>query len=154
MMSRECKRVPSGFTPPKEVWFGYVLDAILCKLCNGTGERPHGPTVTWHSDPKYASETTFCELCEGEGTVVPHIEVPNGFAYQMWETCSEGSPISPTFDTPEELARWLADTGASACGHMTATYDQWLATIKQGCVATMIQDAKHGLRSGVAASTD
>ena len=36
------------------------------------------------------------------------------------------------FRTPEELARWLADTGASAFGEMTATYEQWLATCRSG----------------------
>lgn len=42
------------------------------------------------------------------------------------------SPISPVFRTPEELARWLADTGASAFGTLTSTYDQWLKMIKSG----------------------
>lgn len=46
--------------------------------------------------------------------------------YMMYETCSEGTPISPAFATPEELAHWLADTGASAFGGETATYEGWL----------------------------
>ena len=41
----------------------------------------------------------------------------------IYETCSEGSPISPAFETPEELARWLTD---NSFGSMTATYEQWL----------------------------
>ena len=36
--------------------------------------------------------------------------------YQMYETCTEGTPISPVMETPENLARWLADNGASAFG--------------------------------------
>lgn len=28
---------------------------------------------------------------------------------QMYETCSEGTPISPVMATAEELAHWLAD---------------------------------------------
>jgi len=48
----------------------------------------------------------------------------------MYENTSEGTPISPPFETPEELARWLADNNASAFGGMTATYEQWLATCK------------------------
>ena len=47
--------------------------------------------------------------------------------WMMYESTSEGTPISPAFATPEELARWLADTGASAFGSSTLTYDQWLA---------------------------
>jgi hypothetical protein len=60
--------------------------------------------------------------------------------YQMYETTSEGTPISPVFATPEELARWLADTGASASGSSTATYDQWLETIRRGSAVTMVID--------------
>jgi hypothetical protein len=52
--------------------------------------------------------------------------------YQMYETCSEGTPISPVMASPEKLARWLADHHASAFGSQTATYEQWLATIKRG----------------------
>lgn len=50
----------------------------------------------------------------------------------MYEDVSEGTPISPAFETPEELARWLADSGASAFAGLTATYEQWLATIIRG----------------------
>jgi len=31
----------------------------------------------------------------------------------MWETVSEGSPISPVFATDGELAQWLVDQGHS-----------------------------------------
>jgi len=47
----------------------------------------------------------------------------------MYETCTEGTPISPVMDSLETLARWLADNGASAFGEMTATYEQWLKII-------------------------
>lgn len=62
----------------------------------------------------------------------PVIEVPTGAGYQMWETCTEGSPISPSFATPEELARWLADNGASAFADHTASFDDWLGMIVGG----------------------
>lgn len=52
--------------------------------------------------------------------------------WQMYENTSEGTPISPVFESPEELARWLADTSASAFGNMTASYEQWLTTIRRG----------------------
>ena len=50
----------------------------------------------------------------------------------MYESCSEGTPISPAFENIESLAHWLADNGASSFGSMTATYEQWLATCKAG----------------------
>lgn len=60
--------------------------------------------------------------------------------FMMYEDTSEGTPISPAFSTAEELARWLADTNASAFGSMTATYDQWLATIHRGWACSMVLD--------------
>lgn len=48
----------------------------------------------------------------------------------MYENTSEGTPISPAFATPEDLARWLTDSKASAFGDMTATHEQWLAICK------------------------
>jgi hypothetical protein len=70
----------------------------------------------------------------------------------MYETCTEGTPISPAFATPEELARWLADNGASAFGSDTATYEQWLATCRSGWAPSAISSPATGLISGVAAT--
>lgn len=74
----------------------------------------------------------------------------------MYEDTSEGTPISPAFATPEELARWLADNNASAFGGMTATYEQWLSTAKRGwapsAVMTVGDDGKGTLDSGVASA--
>jgi hypothetical protein len=79
----------------------------------------------------------LCGVCEGEGETFRDdahraayeawepASLPTGEGWQMWETTSEGSPISPVFDTPEALAKWLADTGASSFGSDTASYDQW-----------------------------
>jgi hypothetical protein len=52
--------------------------------------------------------------------------------YQMYECTTEGTPISPAFATPEELARWLTDNEASAFADMTATYEQWLRVCQGG----------------------
>lgn len=40
-------------------------------------------------------------------------EPPAGDGYQVWETVSEGSPISPVFATSEELVTWLTGEGYS-----------------------------------------
>ncbi len=63
--------------------------------------------------------------------------------YMMYETCSEGTPISPAFATPEALARWLTDTGASMFGDMTASYEQWLTIAKgrERSVGLMVDSA-------------
>ena len=66
----------------------------------------------------------------------------------MYETTSEGTPISPVFETPEALARWLADTGASSFGRDTATYDQWLHTARGGWAPSAVV-AAGTIQSGV-----
>lgn len=68
--------------------------------------------------------------------------------YMMYETVSEGTPISPAFETPEELARWLADNGASAGPFSTANYEQWLRVCKGRSVVTVVFD-NGVIKSGV-----
>jgi hypothetical protein len=125
-MGREVRRTDKNFEWPLcETWWGYRLPSIKCLPCRGTGK---------------AQNEEYCPTCEGDGDVCPKVEpkayrldeVPawtedRGYGWQMWETTSEGSPISPVLDTPEELARWLVDNGTSAFGSITATYEDWLA---------------------------
>lgn len=84
-------------------------------------------------------------------------DFPEGTAtlFCMYEDTSEGTPISPAFATPEELARWLADNKASAFADMTATYEQWLKTCKSGrAVSAVMEVGPSGNRmmSGVEAN--
>lgn len=105
---------------------------------------------------------TTCEHCKGEGEFWPSEEAkkqyeeweeeepPKGEGWQMWETTSEGSPISPVFETPEELSQWLTDAKASSFGSETSTYDEWLAMIKgSGWAVSCISSPETGLVSGV-----
>lgn len=73
--------------------------------------------------------------------------------FMMYETTSEGTPISPACETPEALARWLTDNKASANGDMTATYEQWLRVCRDGYACSMVM--KGGvLMSGVEGLSD
>lgn len=91
-----------------------------------------------------------CSVCQGHGNIWPcntakwlyetfeNIEPPTGDGWQMWETTTNGSPISPVFATPEELARWLANNGTSAMGSQTADYDTWLRMIQREWAPSMV----------------
>jgi hypothetical protein len=105
-----------------------------------------------------------CKECKGKGHVWSSRqacnyfnawrskEPPGGEGWQMWETTSKGSPMSPVFATPEELAKWLSDSGASSFGSDTATYDQWLAMIGAGWAMSAVNmNDGRGLISGVEA---
>jgi hypothetical protein len=74
-----------------------------CPACAGTGQDPASKEAhdAWEETPP-----------------------PVGEGYQVWETVSEGSPISPVFATPPELAAWMA-----IHWKQDGTYDQWLAFI-------------------------
>ena len=101
-----------------------------------------------------------CQDCSGHGVDKNKLEAyeawqrsepPLGDGYQIWETVSEGSPISPVFKTPEELARymagtrWGADTGTS--------YETWLNFITgPGWAPSLVIDRK-GIRLGVEAES-
>jgi hypothetical protein len=81
----------------------------------------------------------ICKHCKGQGNVWDSKEnklkaarwrskePPKGKGYQLWETVSEGSPISPVFATPEELADWL--TKNSTGMHAGTSREQWLKFI-------------------------
>ena len=108
-------------------------------------------------------EQMECSCCHGEGALWPEekyrklqeewqpIEPPEGEGYQLWSTTTEGTPMSPVFETPEKLAKWLAETGASSFGSHTQTYEQWLRFIKgPGWAMSAVAD-NSGIRSGVEA---
>lgn len=71
--------------------------------------------------------------------------------FMMYEDTSEGTPISPAFETIEELAQWLANNNASAFGKTGASYEEWLATCKTGYAISAIGMPGRGFISGVAA---
>ena len=74
--------------------------------------------------------------------------------YCMYETTTEGTPISPVFATQEELARWLADNNASTFASMTATYEQWLGMIKRRSSVASCVIENGVMRSGVEVAAD
>lgn len=52
-------------------------------------------------------------------------EPPVGPGYQLWETVSEGSPQSPVFATPQELASWC-EKKATIFGDEKMSRSHWL----------------------------
>lgn len=107
----------------------------------------------------------LCGVCRGEGSVwtTPAAQElaenwrrrdpPSGPGYQLWETVSEGSPISPVFPTPEALARWLVDHPWGSCDR-EVSYDQWMAFLRGPGWAPTLVAVNGELHSGVAAVVD
>ncbi len=132
-MGRVIKRVPLGFDWPLfKVWWGYLLDKVLCKVCNGSGKAPFPITKGYlrENGTWFTFDSDQCPTCAGEGTVRPKIEVPQGPGYQLWSTITEGSPVSPACATPQALARWIIQNEEyDAAGDMSYSYKEWLQFI-------------------------
>lgn len=84
-MGREIKRVPVDFDAPLDkVWAGYLAP----------------------DDAPYNDET-------GEYEGWAPTEPPEGDGWQVWETVSEGSPITPVFPTAAALVDHLSTVGTT-----------------------------------------
>lgn len=87
----------------------------------------------------------MCARCAGSGRVWPTHEIqrryedwrredpPTGDGYQLWENCSEGSPVSPTFDSIDALCAWAADHATTFARHR-ASAAAWKAMLTDGIV--------------------
>ncbi len=122
-MGREVKRVDLNFKWPKETWWGYCLESVPCGYCKKNGL----------SDD--------CELCYGDGWAPVSIDPPEGEGWQLWETVSEGSPITPVCASADELAQWLFDNGDPVHGKLTK--ETWMNMINRGhCPSLMIENGR------------
>lgn len=99
-----------------------------------------------------------CKKCRGKGeTRLPRklkkkykgwkeYEPPTGTGYQLWETCSEGSPITPVFSSAEELADWCS-TEVTISSSEKISREKWLMMFrdKYGVDAgsMLIRDGKY-----------
>ena len=93
----------------------------------------------------------MCSRCEGSGRIWPTPEIeqqyenwtrtapPTGDGYQLWEDCSEGSPVSPVFTSLDELCVWAAEH-ATTFGPHKATADEWREMLDGGIVHAKIGD--------------
>jgi len=109
-MGRKLKRVPLDFSwPPGTTWYGYLsrLCAESCEECREFA-RIKGLPLLSHNCPDYE----------------PLIGPPKGDGYQLWETTSEGSPVSPVFASLDGLCEWCEEN-ATTFGSHRAGRDEW-----------------------------
>lgn len=93
----------------------------------------------------------YCPSCKGRTVVATdeeyeaeeraseewgETEPPTGDGWQLWETTSEGSPVSPVFSSAGELAAWC-EHNASPFADRTWTRDQWQRFIDADLVEAM-----------------
>lgn len=160
-MGREVRRVPANWQHPTD---GHYANGTVryVSLLGGDYEARASDwddeSAKWERGefPDYADEEnkklTYSE-CAGERPKVedymPQWTAEEATHYMMYETTSEGSPISPAFATPEELAQWLTDTDASAFAGQTASYEGWLRVARGGFACSAVIAPGVGMVSGV-----
>jgi hypothetical protein len=156
-MGREVRRVPVDWQHPKDECGRYKA------LYDGAGYEDavrewDESAAKWARGefPDYASDEsrklTYVEWSGERPDVaeyMPRWTAAEATHLMMYETTSEGTPISPAFSTPEELARWLCANRASALGSSTASYEGWLRVARGGYACSAVYAPSTGIVSGV-----
>ena len=117
-MGRELKRVPLDFDwPLHKIWYGYLINQ--CFDGNDCDDCKHYAKLKNLKFKDYG-----CPDFE--------FDPPKGDGYQLWETTSEGSPISPVFKTIEALAKYC-EKECTVYGSDKLSYDEWLEIFRRWC---------------------
>jgi hypothetical protein len=125
-MGREVRRVSKDWEHPKDEKGNYI--PMHDEFVYNKEEIEEGLRDGWlKDDPPFYGCDVMPQWTEEEKT-----------HYQMYENVTEGTPISPVFETPEELATWLVESGADSGAGRRATYEQWLRVCKGGFAPTFI----------------
>lgn|SRR3990167_6789817 len=112
------------------------------------GRMGHDTSDKWSATKKIIKAAKLpkdwgtCKTCAGH-CVDPAVKVaydawketkpPKGKGFQLWETTSEGSPISPVFKTLDELCEWCAGN-ASTFGSSKANKERWREMLDENFV--------------------
>jgi len=119
---------------------------LTCKTCGGQGY--YWPNVEYDDLPRLTEgllkPAQILEL-KPVGKLVPSdvvaklyeewedYEPPEGPGFQLWENCSEGSPVSPVFATIEELCEHC-ETYQTTFGSFKATKEEWRKMLDENYV--------------------
>ena len=66
---------------------------------------------------------------------MPEMAGGTPYGYQLYETTTEGTPVSPVFPSLQELAAWCED-GATVFARFKWTREQWLASFEADSLGT------------------
>lgn len=128
-MGREARKVPADWEHPKDEDTDRYIPLLPGEWYEAAAKRFLELVNTKGLQAALDEEGYAPDINDYMLVGVPDSERTH---YMMYEDTTEGTPKSPAFETPEELARWLTDTEASYFGSMTATYEQWLYVAKGG----------------------
>lgn len=147
---------------PKEPAYVPTPEEVNVWSLSGMGHDSINQWIVVGAECKRLGINPECPHCKGKGTIWDSLEAeqaaeewtrsepPTGDGYQIWETVSEGSPISQVFATPEELARHMAGTRWGA--DKGSSIEAWLKFINgPGWAPSIVIDA-NGIHTGADAA--
>ena len=135
IMGREIRRVPKGWEHPRDSQGEYK------HMCDSTykdaAEKYVKEFLEWQDDTseiakhkddgcKYYWE--FAGYPPDEDNYRPEFE-SEPTCYQVYQTVSEGTPVSPVFETKDELKVWLVNNGWTAEGADRFADSEWQPTL-------------------------
>jgi hypothetical protein len=124
---------------------GFGHDSLNCSIVvRAACEREGEPHLCWRCNGHGSLEQYPGQRAEAEAW--KPTDPPAGDGWQLWETVSEGSPISPVFATADDLATWMSDP---------ARGDQWMPShvarkfVEDGWAPSLVMTPETGVISGV-----
>ncbi len=142
-MGRNVRKVPGNWQHPKDAkglyipLFGGPYSVVAAQwdkdeqdwnngFCDdGTGklvelsDDQKGHPYSWYDDERPKAKDFMPEWPEEQRT-----------HFMMYETTTEGTPISPTFETKEELAHWLTNNNVSVFADNLTDFEGWMNIIQ------------------------
>lgn len=94
--------------------------------CERLGIDTHCPTCEGHGDIGTAEQRDAYENWTGTGP-------PEGDGYQLWNTTTEGHPMTPVFGTLDELCAYAAEH-CTVFAHDKTSADNWRQMLDDGFV--------------------
>jgi hypothetical protein len=144
--SRYWLPYPNGYRPTASEINAWSMDGMGHDSCNNY--------ICVKARCEREGVPCLCSSCEGGGDVWnppsaeqqaedwQEVEPPTGEAYQVWETVTEGSPMSPAFADPEKLAKWMVENDTSITSDMT--FEDWMKFILgDGWAPSMMMTGSH-----------
>jgi hypothetical protein len=124
-MGREIRRVPPDWQHPKSERYPDRYEPLYDKDFPTAARKWMDDALAWENgthedlvrDPTMKERFPFFWQWEGDppGETSYRPAWPSGSQthYQVYETVSEGTPVSPVFATEDEVVRWLVGQGHS-----------------------------------------
>lgn len=141
-MGRELKRVPMDFDYPIDtLWDGYVPDIETFQKIFGEDY----PFVNDYTDVgqicgecekncgECSEEADYCFWYNKDNKDQWFKEIPEGDGYQLWSTTCEGCPVTPVFETLDELCEYC-EKNVSIFADIMKSKEEWKQMLNDNCV--------------------